>query len=116
MVSSMFDTAEILKLIILSIFVTGVFTLFRVKYLLRKYYLDKHNEIFGRSLMEYSPSNSVKVIRFSLSREEWEFIDNDSLIFWLKIYRAVSILFYSIILIALLYLISVIFVEIYKSL
>jgi hypothetical protein len=111
-VSNIF-VADILKLIFISVFLIGAFTLFRVKYLLRKYYANKHNEIFGKSLMEYNSSNSVKIVRFSLSRKEWEFVENDTLLFWLKIYRAVSITFYSIILVALLYMMSVIFIEVY---
>lgn len=107
--------AEMLKLIFVLLFMIGVFTLFRVKYLLKKYYVDKHNDIFGKSLLGYSPSNSVKVVRFSLSRKEWRFIDNVTLLFWLKIYRAVSIIFYSFIFIALLYMISIIFIEVFKS-
>lgn len=114
MVSSMFDT-EILKLIFIGIFVMGVFTLFRVKYLLRKFYVDKHDELFGKSLMEYSASNSVKVVRFSLLKKEWGFVQNDKLLFWLKLYRIISIVFYSIILFAVMYMAVMVVIEIYKS-
>ncbi len=107
--------ADILKLIFISIFVTGVITLFRVKYLLKKFYMDKHDELFGKSLMEYSASNSIRVVRFSLLKGEWDFIHNDKLLFWLKLYRIISIIFYSIIFFALMYTIYVIVVEIYKS-
>lgn len=114
MVLSMSDT-EILKMIFIGVFIMGVLTLFRVKYLLRKYYSAQHDEIFGSSLLEYSASNSLKVVRFSLLKREWEFVKNDKLLFWLRIYRIISIIFYSIIFLAIMYMVVVVVTEIYKS-
>jgi len=111
----MFDI-EILKLIFIGVFVVGVLSLFRVKYLLRKYYFAQHDEIFGGSLLEYSASNSLKIIRFSLFKREWGFVQNDKLLFWLHLYRVISVIFYSIIFCAVMYMVIMVVVEIYKSL
>lgn len=67
-----------------------------VKSLVKRYYPAQHDEIYGKSWLDNSPSQSLKVIRFSLSRSQWGFVENEKLLFWLHIYRAVSVLFYGI--------------------
>lgn len=109
----MFD-AEIIKFFYVGIFVAGVLVFFRVKYLIKKYYPSKHDDIFGKSLFEYSASNSMKIISFSLSKKNWRFIREPEILFWLKLYRGISLIFYSIIVLAVVYMIVVVVIEIIK--
>ncbi len=96
--------AEILQLIFIAVFIVGVLTLFRVKYLIKKNYPEQHNEIFGNSLLEYSAGNSIKIVRFSLSKKEWSFVQEEKLLTWLRFYRVISLIFYSIIFFAVMYI------------
>ena len=107
--------AEILQLIFIAMFIVGVFTLFRVKYLLKKSYPEQHDEIYGSSLLEYSASNSIKIVRFSLFKKEWGFVQDNKLLFWLRFYRFVSIVFYSFIFFSVMYMVIMVIIELYKS-
>jgi hypothetical protein len=107
--------AELLQLIFIAVFIVGVVTLFRVKYLLKKSYPEQHNEIFGNSLLDYSASNSIKIVRFSLSKKEWEFIQEGKLLAWLRFYRFISLIFYSIIFFAVMYMVVMVVAELMKN-
>lgn len=96
--------AEIYRLIFMMIFAVGVGTIFRVKYLLRKHYPQKHDEIYGASIFEYSVNNSKKIMRFSMCKNEWDFVRNEKLLFWLHIYRWTSFVFYFMIFCSIMYL------------
>lgn len=103
--------AEIFQLIFIGMFIVGVLTLSRMKYLLKKSYPEQHNEIFGGSLLEYSASNSIKIVRFSLFKKEWGFIQDNKLLFWLHLYRFISIVFYSFIFFAVMYMVIMVITE-----
>lgn len=103
-----------IEIIYFSVFSVGVFMYFRVKYLVRKYYKEKHAEIYGESLLDHSVKDSIKVIYFSLSKSEWDFVKNDKLMFWLKAYRLISIIFYLFVFCGLIYLIAYIAIEFLK--
>ena len=107
--------AEVLQLIFIAIFIVGVLTLFRVKYLLKKNYREQHNEIFGNSLLEYSASNSMKIVRFSLFKKEWGFVQEEKLLTWLRFYRLISLIFYSVIFFAVMYMVVMVIIELMKS-
>lgn len=107
--------AEILQFIFIAIFIVGVVTLFRVKSLLKKKYPKKHKEIFGDSLLDYSASNSIKIVRFSLSKKEWGFVQEGKLLAWLRFYRFISLIFYSIIFFVVMYMVVMVVVELMKN-
>jgi len=107
--------AEVLQLSFVAVFILGVVALFRVKYLLNKIYPEQHNELFGNSLIKFSASNSIKIVRFSLFKKEWEFVQEEKLLAWLRFYRIISLVFYSIILLAVMYMIVMLILELLKN-
>lgn len=94
---------DIIEMVYASAFIVAFVVIFRIKYLLKKHYLDIHNELFGNSLVEFSPRNSLRIARFTLLRSEWKSITNQGLIYWLLLYRVLSIFIYIMILFAVLY-------------
>lgn len=100
-----------LKILFISVFITGILILFRVKFLLKKYYPVKHDELFGKNIIDHSVSTSIRFIRFSLIKNEWGIIDNNKLLFWLRIYRVVAMIFYGIGVCGLIYMLFIIAIE-----
>jgi hypothetical protein len=92
-------------------FFVCAFILFRVKYLVKKIYPKQHDEIYGRTLIEYSPAHAIKIIRFSLFKKEWLFVTDQTLVFWLHMYRAVSLIFYGIHVLVFLFAVGYILVK-----
>jgi len=84
-----------------------------VKYLLKAYYPEKHEELFGKGFIDNSPSKSMRFIHFSLFKSEWKMINNENLIFWLQIHRVLSYIFYFIGVFSLGYAFIVIIQEIF---
>jgi hypothetical protein len=98
---------EVFYWIFIALFIVVVITIFRVKYLLKVNYPEQHNEIYGSSILNFSPSNSMKITRLSLSRKEWGFVKEEKILSWLQFYRFISIAYLSYIAIALICLFTI---------
>lgn len=85
------------KVIFIAIFIIAIPIYFRVRFLLKKYYPELYLEICGKRVTEHSMALSLRFIRFSLFESEWESIDNNTMLFWLKVYRLVSVIYYGLI-------------------
>lgn len=101
-----------LKILFICVFIIGVSIYFRVRFLLKKYYPEKYLELFGKSIADHSIGTSIRFIRFSLSKNAWEIIDNNKLLFWLRIYRLVSLIFYGVVVCTVLYMLILITIQV----
>lgn len=54
-------------------------------------------------------------MRFSLSKKEWEFVQEDKLLAWLRFYRFISLTFYSIIFFAVMYMLVMVKIELKQN-
>lgn len=107
--------AEVLRFIFIVIFIVGVLALFRVKYLLKREYPEQHDEIFGGSLFEYSANRSINIIRFSLYKKKWGFVKDKRILSWLGFYRVISLIFYSIIMLFVIYMLLMVLIDLMKG-
>lgn len=89
--------------VFLMTYAVSLVTLFRVKYLLKSNHPKNHDDIFGKSFLDYSANHSIKIIRFTMRKGQWDFIQDSSLLTWLKINLVVSYFFFSFIPILLIY-------------
>lgn len=84
-------------------FVIGVFSYFRVRFLIKKLYPKLHSRLFSKKLIEHSVGSSINFISFSMKKRKWSDITDSSLLFWLQLHRVILISFYSITVVAVLY-------------
>jgi hypothetical protein len=92
---------DLLFYVFVVLFVAGTLTLLRVKQLLNRHYPELHDKVFGRSLWEYSLRQSVKIVFFSIRETEWKTVSDPLVLRWLHTYRIVSLLFYLVIIVAI---------------
>ena len=89
-----FFQATVFKYALLAIFASLAVSMLRVKSLLRKIHLAEHDRIYGKSWLDSSPASTWRVIKFSLSKNQWSFVNDATLMWWLHCYRTSSILFF----------------------
>ena len=105
-----------LFIIVFMITVVGMAAFFRIESLLTKGYPEQHNKIFGKhSFSKYSVSRSIKTARFLLSKKEWRFIQEDKTIAWLKLYRILLLLCFSITFPAMVYVFIAVIIQLKQN-
>jgi len=98
---------EVFYWILVTYFTVRVFTTFRVKYLLKINYPEQHDKLYGKSLPKYYISRSMKSARFVLSEKEWEFVQDDQTLAWLKSNRFITLTYFVFIFFIAMYLFAI---------
>lgn len=70
----------------------GFFSQFVVKSRLKKLYPGLHKEVSAPSFSEHNIAYSLKYVGFSLKSSQWAEIEDQNLILWLQIQRALFII------------------------
>jgi len=92
------------KYLFFTLFAVGVLIYFRIRFLLKIHNPETYQIFFGKSIIDRSMNDSFSFVKFSLFGSNWSQIKNKKLIFWLKIYRIISIIYYAIGVFAFLYI------------
>ena len=87
---------ELFITLLISTFAISIIVYFRVKYLLRKLYPEKHDAIFAKNIMEHSVGSSMSFARFTFKESEWRPISNPLVLRWLRINKIVAAIYYGI--------------------
>ncbi len=85
-------TENIFITIFVMVWSGGVVSYFLIKKRLKELYPNLHRELFASSLTEHNISYSLKYQRFSLKSSEWNKIDDQKLILWLQLQRALFVI------------------------
>jgi hypothetical protein len=71
--------------------VVGMASAFRVKYLLKRYYIKQHNQLFHN----YDITESIKLTYFFLTMKKWKFVQENKTLAWLKFNRIIYLIAFS---------------------
>lgn len=86
---------------------SSVFLFFKIRGKMKESYPEMAADIFAPSLSEHNINKSLKFQKFSMRSSMWKDIDDEGLLFLLKLHRFVSVGFLSMLSLTLLSIFSV---------
>jgi len=89
--------------------VIDVIVYFRIRFLLKSFYPEKYIQVFKKKSSEDEFNMSIKFLKFSIFRSQWEGVSNEKVIFWLHFNRIFSIGFYFVIVSIIIYFLWMVF-------
>ena len=87
---------DLFVILLIGTFAISIIVYFRVKYLLRKLYPEKHDAIFAKSIVDHSIGSSISFVRFTFKESEWDPISDPLVLRWLRINKILATIYYGI--------------------